>query len=100
MDVFSRKSNANCIVSLINQHRMPIKKSNGTTLSAKFNRLNWIIDIISVFVRIAPLFEVEHLAVSLQKEISETLDEYWSIYKQRSDSFPKLPKPSKSHVAR
>ena len=68
MDVFSRRSNVNCTVSRINQHRTPIKQYNGTIRSAKFNRLNWTTEIISVLVHIRQLFEVEHLGVSLPLE--------------------------------
>ncbi|CAF1286823.1 unnamed protein product [Rotaria sp. Silwood1] len=36
----------------------------------------------------------------LNKEISQILTDHWSVYKKRSESFPRLPKPAKSHVAR
>jgi hypothetical protein len=38
--------------------------------------------------------------IYFQEEISRTLVDHWSAYKKRSESFPRLPKPSKSHLAR
>jgi len=35
-----------------------------------------------------------------QDDVAQTLTEHWTIYKKRSESFPRLPKPVKSHLAR
>ncbi|CAF3700292.1 unnamed protein product [Adineta steineri] len=36
----------------------------------------------------------------LTEDSLQTLTNYWSIYKKRSETFPRLPKPSKTHIAR
>ncbi|CAF3014969.1 unnamed protein product [Rotaria sp. Silwood2] len=36
----------------------------------------------------------------LNDDITQILTDHWSVYKKRSESFPRLPKPAKSHVAR
>ncbi|CAF1285667.1 unnamed protein product [Adineta ricciae] len=36
----------------------------------------------------------------LKEDVCQTLEDYWVIYKKRSETFPRLPKPTKSHVAR
>ncbi|CAF1076360.1 unnamed protein product [Rotaria sordida] len=36
----------------------------------------------------------------LNDEITQVLTDHWSLYKKRSETFPRLPKPAKSHVAR
>jgi hypothetical protein len=40
------------------------------------------------------------LCFVFQEDIAQTLAEHWVIYKKRSESFPRLPKPVKSHLAR
>ncbi|UJR34254.1 hypothetical protein I4U23_021658 [Adineta vaga] len=36
----------------------------------------------------------------LNDDIRQMLSTYWTIYKKRSETFPRLPKPTKTHVAR
>ncbi|CAF4726388.1 unnamed protein product, partial [Rotaria socialis] len=36
----------------------------------------------------------------LNEHITQILVDHWSLYKKRSESFPRLPKPAKSHLAR
>ncbi len=38
--------------------------------------------------------------IFFKEEILQTLTDHWSVYKKRSESFPRLPKPAKSHLAR
>ena len=35
-----------------------------------------------------------------QEEVLQVLNDHWTIYKKRSEAFPRLPKPLKSHVPR
>lgn len=35
-----------------------------------------------------------------QDEIRQCLIDHWNIFEKRRESFPKLPKPTKSHLSR
>lgn len=40
------------------------------------------------------------LFLVFQEDIARDLADHWLVYKKRTESFPRLPKPIKSHLPR